>query len=92
MRLDSAIAARLAEPAVAKGAIAVATVLLVPGDEAAIEKVRALEDQFAGEVGASAWNGIAAVRLCATDGAALRHDLLHVMTALRGSLPRIWTN
>jgi urease accessory protein len=92
MRLDSAIAARLAEPAVAKGAIAVATVLLVPGDEAAIEKARALEDQFAGEVGASAWNGIAAVRLCATDGAALRHDLLHVMTALRGSLPRIWTN
>jgi urease accessory protein len=54
--------------------------------------VRALEDQFAGEVGASGWNGIAAVRLCATDGAALRHDLLHVMTALRGSLPRIWTN
>jgi urease accessory protein len=92
MRLDSAIAARLAEPAVAKGAIAVATVLLVPGDEAAIEKVRALQDQFIGEVGASAWNGIAAVRLCATDGAALRHDLLHVMTALRGSLPRIWTN
>jgi urease accessory protein len=52
--------------------------------------VRAL--QFEGEVGASAWNGIAVVRLCATDAAALRRDLVHVMTAVRGSLPRIWTN
>jgi urease accessory protein len=92
VRLDGAIAARLAEPAVTKGAIAIATILIAPGDDAAIEKVRALEDQFAGEVGASAWNGIAAVRLCAPDGAALRHDLVHVMTALRGTLPRIWTN
>ena len=81
----------LAEPAVAKGGIAVATVLIVPGDEA-VDAVRALQDRFAGEVGASAWNGIAAVRLCAADGAALRHDLMHVMTAVRGSLPRIWTN
>ena len=34
MRLDGAVAAKLAEPAVAKGGIAVATVLVVPGDEA----------------------------------------------------------
>ena len=92
VRLGGAIAARLAEPAVAKGGIAVATVLIVPGNDAVVEKVRALQDQFIGEVGASAWNGIAAVRLCAADGAALRHDLVHVMTALRGTLPRIWTN
>ena len=37
--------------------------------------MRALDDQFAGEVGISAWNGIAVARLCAKDGAALRHDL-----------------
>ena len=92
VRLDGAIAARLAEPAVAKGGVAVATVLIAPGDDTAVEKVRALDDQFVGEVGASAWNGLAAVRLCAPDGAALRHDLVHVMTALRGALPRIWTN
>jgi urease accessory protein len=92
VRLDGAIAARLAKPAVAKGGIAVATVLIVPGDDAVVEKVRALQDEFSGEVGASAWNGIAAVRLCAEDGAALRHDLVHVMTAVRGTLPRIWTN
>ncbi len=92
VRLDGAIAARLADPAVAKGGIAVATVLVVPGEPAAVDAVRALQDQFIGEVGASTWNGVAAVRLCANDGAALRHDLIHVMTALRGSLPRIWTN
>lgn len=92
VRLDGALSARLAEPAVAKGGIAVATVLIVPGEQGAVDAVRALQDQFVGEVGASAWNGVAAVRLCANDGAALRHDLIHVMTALRGSLPRIWTN
>ena len=92
VRLDGTIAPRLATPAVAKGGIALASVLCVPGSDAMVEAVRALQDEFSGEVGASAWNGIAAVRLCAADGAALRHDLVHVMTALRGSLPRIWTN
>jgi urease accessory protein len=90
VRLDGAIAARLALPAVAKGGVAIATVLAVPGDDGMVVAVRALE--FEGEVGASAWNGVAAVRLCANDGAALRRDLVHVMTALRGSLPRLWTN
>ena len=90
VRLDGAIAARLAEPAVAKGGIAVATVLVVPGDGAAVGAVRALTHE--GEVGASAWNGIAAVRLCAPDSATLRRDLVRVMTALRVTLPRLWTN
>lgn len=91
VRLDGAIAQRLARTAVAKGGIAIATVLIAPGDDAVVEAVRALDD-VAGEVGASTWNGIAAVRLCASDGAALRHDLVRVMTATRGALPRIWTN
>src|ERR1043166_5646250 len=43
VRLDGAISARLAEPAVAKGGIAVATVLVVPGDPAAVDAVRALQ-------------------------------------------------
>jgi urease accessory protein len=92
VRLDGAIAQKLAQAAVARGGIAVATVLIVPGGEAEVAAIRALDGQYAGEVGASAWNGIAAARLCAADGAALRHDLTHVMTAVRGSLPRIWTN
>jgi urease accessory protein len=91
VRLDGPIAARLAEPAATKGGVAVATVLIVPGDEATVAAVRARGDAFSGEVGASAWNGLAAVRLCASDGAALRRDLVHVMTTLR-ELPRIWTN
>lgn len=91
VRLDGAIAQRLARTAVMSGGIAIATVLIAPGDGAVVEAVRALNG-IAGEIGASAWNGIAAVRLCASDGAALRHDLVRVMTAVRGSLPRIWTN
>lgn len=92
VRLDGAIAARLGEPAVANGGIALATVLAVPGDDAMVAAVRGLQDQFAGEVGVSCWNGIVAARLCAVDGAALRHDLVHVMTAMRGALPRLWMN
>ena len=91
VRLDGAIATRMAEPAVARGGVAVATVLIVPGDDAVVAAVRALQDRFTGEVGASAWNGIAAVRLVAPDGAALRRDLIHAMTTAR-ALPRIWTN
>src|ERR1041385_8635362 len=79
VRLDGAIAQRFAAPAIAKGGIAVATVLIAPGDDAAVQAVRTAQDRYAGDVGASAWNDIAAVRLCARDGAALRHDLVHVM-------------
>jgi urease accessory protein len=55
-------------------------------------RLRALE-ALRGEVGTSAWNGLAVARLCAADGAALRHDLVAVLAALRGpSLPRLWLN
>jgi urease accessory protein len=92
MRLEGAIAAQLAEPAVANGAVAVATVLMVPGDDAMVDTVRGL-DGLRGEAGASAWNGIAAVRLCAADGMTLRHDLARFLAALRGApLPRLWVN
>ena len=92
-RLDGAVARKLAKPAVANGGIAVATVLVVPGDETAAAGVRALGEQLRGEVGVSAWNGLALVRLCAADGEALRHDLLAVLAAVRGApLPRLWLN
>ncbi len=93
LRLDGAVASRLAQAAVANGGIAVATVLVVPGDEGTAAGVRALGDRFRGEVGVSAWNGLAAVRLCAADGEALRHDLVAVLAAVRGApLPRLWLN
>ena len=93
MRLEGGIAAKLKEPAVAKGGVAVATVLVAPGDDATVATVRALDATFRGEVGASAWSGFAVMRLCAADGAALRHDLVVVLGALRGAaLPRLWLN
>jgi urease accessory protein len=91
MRLDGAVARKLAQPAVAKRAIALATVLIVPGDE--VTAARALSGQLRGEAGVSAWNGFAVVRLCAADGGTLRHDLIAVLSALRGvALPRLWLN
>jgi urease accessory protein len=78
---------------VANGGVAVATVLIVPADEAVAAGIRALDEHFQGEVGVSAWNGFAVVRLCAADGAALRHDLVAVLTAVHDrSLPRLWLN
>jgi urease accessory protein len=93
LRLDGPIAKKLAQPAVANGDIATATVLVVPGGQAAADAVHAIGVSLRGEVGASAWNGLAVVRLCAADGAALRHDLIAVLTRLAdGPLPRVWRN
>jgi urease accessory protein len=86
--LDGAIVAKLAETAVAAGGIALATVLVAPGTDAALAAVRALD--FSGEVGISAWNGIAVARLVARDGMALRHDLVAILSALGTSVPRLW--
>ena len=93
LRLDGAIAQRLAQRAIAGQGVAIATVLKIPGDDSDAAAVRAMERDFAGEVGVSAWNGLALVRLVAPDGAALRRDLIGVLTALSGMpLPRLWLN
>ncbi len=88
VRLEGAIARKLATPAIAAGGVAVATVLAVPGDEDMVTAARARE--FAGEAGISTWNGITVARLCAPTGAALRHDLAALLPALRAPLPRLW--
>ena len=88
VRLEGAIARKMATPAIAAGGVAVATVLAVPSDEDTIVAARALE--FAGEFGISAWNGIMVARLCAPTGAALRRDLAVLLPALRWPLPRLW--
>jgi urease accessory protein len=90
IRLDGAIGRKLAEPAITNGCVAVATVLAIPGDEVAVECVRA--QSFCGEVAASAWNGLAVARLCTKDGADLRRDLAAVIAAMGGRLPRLWIN
>ena len=52
-----------------------------------------MQDSFAGEVGVSAWNSLVVTRLVAPEGAALRRDLVAVLTALRaGPLPRLWAS
>jgi urease accessory protein len=87
-RLDGAIAGKLAASAVAAGGIALATVLVAPGGEGETATVRALD--FIGEVGISAWNGMAVARLVAHDGASLRRDLVALLAALGQSVPRLW--
>jgi urease accessory protein len=92
LRLDDAITERLAQRAVAGGSVAIASVLKIPGDEAAVAAIAARDD-FVGEVGVSAWNGLALARLVAPDGAALHRDLIAVLTAFGNMpLPRLWLN
>ncbi len=91
IRLEGDVDHKLMQPAVAKGGRAVATLMLMPGNETAVAAVRART--FSGEVAASAWKGIMVVRLCAADGAILRRDLITVLGAVRGvALPRLWLN
>jgi urease accessory protein len=92
VRLDGRIAERLAVPAIGGGCVAIATLMSVPGNDETVAAVRAAQESFIGEVGASAWNGFAVVRLIAADGAALRRDLIGVLRALGAPLPRLWLN
>ncbi len=93
VRLDGDIGEKLQRRAVAKGGVAVGTVLIVPGDEATIARIREASETFGGEVGISAWNGFAMARFCAQDAARLRADMMTVLGRASGSaLPRLWLN
>jgi urease accessory protein len=93
IRLDGDIGGKLARPAVAKGGVAIGTALIVPGDEALIERIRKKSETFGAEVGISAWNGFAMARFCAQDAARLRADMMAVLgCALGSALPRLWLN
>ncbi|HEY0328762.1 MAG TPA: urease accessory protein UreD [Rhodopseudomonas sp.] len=91
VRLEGDIGASLARPAVAGGAAAIGTVLIVPGDEALVQRIRDIAAGFRGEVGISAWNGFAMARFCAQDAARLRADMMAVLGCASGAaLPRLW--
>jgi urease accessory protein len=93
VRLDGDIGEKLAKAAIAKGGAAIGTALIVPGDEALVERIRQLSASFGGEVGISAWNGFAMARFCAQDAARLRADMVAVLgRASSASLPRLWLN
>ena len=91
IRLDGDIGEKLSKAAVAKDGVAIGTALMVPGDEALVERVRELSSSFGGEVGISAWNGFAMARFCAQDAARLRADMIAVLRRATGSaMPRLW--
>jgi len=93
VRLEGDIGEKLARPAIAKGGLAVGTALIVPGDEALVERIRGLSESFGGEVGISAWNGFAMARFCAQDASRLRADMMAVLGRASGAaLPRLWLN
>ncbi|GGI20443.1 urease accessory protein UreD [Bradyrhizobium guangdongense] len=92
IRLDGTIGAKLARSAVAKAGAAIGTALIVPGDEALVERIREASEAFAGEVGISAWNGFAIARFCAQDAARLRSDMMTVLARTGAALPRLWLN
>lgn len=92
IRLDGNVGAKLARSAVAKAGAAIGTALIVPGDEALVERIREASDRFAGEVGISAWNGFAMARFCAQDAARLRADMMAVLARTGATLPRLWLN
>jgi urease accessory protein len=93
IRLDGNIGEKLARPAVANGGVAIGTALIVPGDEALLERIREIAVSFGGEVGISAWNGFAMARFCAQDAGRLRADMMTVLCrASAAPLPRLWLN
>ena len=93
VRLDGDIGEKLGRPAIANGGVAIGTALIVPGDEALVERIGELSKSFGGEVGISSWNGFAMARFCAQDAARLRADMMAVLGRASGSaLPRLWLN
>jgi urease accessory protein len=93
VRLEGDIGEKLDCPAIAKAGVAIGTALIVPGDEALVERIREVADTFGSEVGISSWNGFAMARFCAQDAARLRADMVAVLgraSAVR--LPRLWLN
>ena len=89
----TAIGEKLARPAIANGGVAIGTALIVPGDEALVERIREASETFGGEVGISCWNGFAMARFCAQDAARLRADMMAVLGRASGvALPRLWLN
>lgn len=92
VRLQDDLGSLLGRGAVAAGGGAIATVLIAPGDEDLAARLRAGASSFSGEVGISAWNGIALARFCAPDMSMVRSDLERVLALAGTALPRIWTH
>lgn len=92
--LEGDVAARMERTAIAGGARAFATILLVaPAAEGKLDDLRlVLEGLQEAQGGASCWDGLLAVRLLARDGEALLAAIRAALAVLREgrALPRVW--
>lgn len=97
LRLDGAIEQKLARPAIAAGARAIATVLAAGPDHLSqLENIRALFSEtpdFAEvEAGAGLVSGLLVIRLLSADASALRRALVMLLRHVTGrALPRTWS-
>ena len=93
LRLVGDIGDKLARRAVANGGAAIATVLIAPGDETLVARLREGAARFASEFGISAWNGFALARFCGAEASCIRADVVTLLNIVDGKiLPRIWLN
>lgn len=92
LRLSGPIADLIARPAVAAGGVALGTFLYVaPDAQERLEEARSLLEPCTCECGASAWNGLLAVRFIGSSIEALRRDATSFLMGFTGSaLPRVW--
>jgi urease accessory protein len=92
LRVDGPIADILDRGATLDGARAVGLLLHVaPDAPARLDEARGLLSDAKSTVGASAWNGMLAVRAVARDGQTLHDDLAPLIAHLSGRpLPRVW--
>jgi urease accessory protein len=93
VRLEGDVGEKFGQRAIANSGVAIGTALIVPGDEALLERVREIATSFGSECGISAWNGFAMARFCAQDAARLRAEMVAVLgRASPAPLPRLWLN
>lgn len=92
VHLAGPVADIMADPAIAGGAHALATMVLVAPDAAArLERVRIALADAPCEAGASAMDGMLIARLIAHDALSLRNTLAHLLIACRNaSMPKAW--
>lgn len=96
VRLDGAISAHLARPAIAAGACACATLVAVGAEQIArLDDIRALlaaEGLAAVEAGAGIVSALLVIRLLSPDAQTLRRALVTLIGQLTGrALPRTWS-
>lgn len=90
--LDGGKAAATGGGATLSGGRAFASLLIVaPSAEDMADTARAALGECAVSSGASAWDGMLAVRLVAGDGMALRTSIMTLVTAVGVRLPRAWS-